>query len=169
MKDDLMLEMDMDLCEKAILKVRKGLFDVYDRPDFWGLCNIAADLLEDEIDSIFNENGIKIYEYEIIHGEMRHNPRIRSDYWELEHTWARVKVDGYTIYLDPTSAQFRDLFTDIPDYYISTKKPKWYYPDENNPAFMVKRDDWTECIRVIQYKLWGRMSDFINNVANHMH
>ena len=85
----------------------------------------------------------------------------------------------FFIYVDPTSSQFSYIHDDIPDYYISTDKPKWYYPDDENPAWKGITKKINSLIRItrkingnkvhygiiefIQYEIWGIISDLIRS------
>lgn len=80
-------------------------------------------------------------------------------------------------YVDCTSQQFQDLYKDIPDYYISRKSPKWYYPDSRNPSWRgvlsrvnrkfevpIKQGDCVIKVGVVsfvQLDVMGVISDFI--------
>lgn len=75
------------------------------------------------------------YRCDIVHGELRHTSQVASKYWMMEHTWLHIHLIHWDFYVDPTSSQFKDLFDDIPDYYVSTKPPKWYLMDWKNPRF----------------------------------
>lgn len=72
---------------------------------------------------------------DFIHGEQRHSPKIDEECWGIEHTWISVRYKNITVYCDPTSSQFKWLWKDIPDYYVSTTKPRWFYPDSENPEW----------------------------------
>jgi len=85
------------------------------------------------------------------------------------------------MYVDPTSGQFTRMYGYIPDFYISTREPKWCYPDEKNPVWsnsitstLNKKikipSSMTEengkvikfkegIVEYFQYVLWGKISD----------
>ena len=76
----------------------------------------------------------------LVHGEQAHTPEIDESEWYMEHTWVEISLydDPTIIYVDCTSGQFKYLYNDIPDYYISTEKPRWYLADRDNPEFARK-------------------------------
>lgn len=151
-----------------------------------GLCDTACDRFVSEATRLASEYGIRL-EAVKVHGEQKHSPRIHSSQWMREHTWLIVTYvdmydNSYKLYVDPTSEQFQDLYDDIPDYYISDKPLRWYYPDKRNPAFHgwtnklnkrlyirkhVREDPSWETIihygiiEFWQYEIWGRISNFI--------
>lgn len=137
--------------------IRKELLNDNDRPkydDYVGLCDAVWEKLEKKINEHNNSYIMKeMFKGQLIpfqlHGEMRHTSKINPDNWGYQHTWYAViwKQNNYNeysippsykeiIYIDPTSQQFQWLFTDIPNYYISTIPPKWYYWDSLNPTFI---------------------------------
>lgn len=104
-----------------------------DNPLRVGMCdNASVKFME-----LFNERS----EYNSIratttHGELVHTPRIKSEYWSLQHTWNVINIAGVgSIYVDVTGIQFRDIFEDIPSIYVSTEPPKWYLPDSKNVCY----------------------------------
>lgn len=169
-----------NLREKYYVYDEKSLYKNYA-----GLCNIASELFCKSMTEYFDNHKklLKIsYSVGSIHGEQKHSPKILSKYWGIQHTWCYVKLDNNIIYVDITSEQFKSLYPDIPDYYISTMKPKWFYPDRNNPAFRGifgfinkhvlinhKILDLHEnprkvrdgIIEFFQYTVWGHISDKI--------
>ena len=121
-----------------------------------------------------------------LHGEQKHLSDIKSNDWSMEHDWAIVKSKmdrNIKIYVDPTSQQFQSLYSDIPDYYISSKPPKWFFPDEHNfrwifapiitgifnkNLFGTKVANTVEryfhkCCNFLVYDIHGRLSDIIYN------
>ena len=116
----------------------------------------------------------------IIHGELRHTPRIKSEYWVTQHKWLVMEYYGYYIYIDPISSQFNKLFNDIPDFYVSIEQPKWYYSYIQNIAYTKLGIKLNRSVRVhcnkdgihyrvglvewFQYFLWGRISDILHNI-----
>lgn len=141
---------------------------------FKGLCDISCEEVIDTIkEKMFTKYSINDLNIHTIHGEQRHLPRILSKFWGYEHTWIVFKLSSYKIYIDPTSGQFKELYDDIPDYYISTIPPKWYIPDRKNPIFgnklfrsindiiTIKRN--IGIIEYIYYDIWGIISDKIYN------
>jgi len=133
-------------CNRACL-----MFDIYFCDYLRYLVGIAL------IDSLFKEDGSVTYHtvnmpninylsncdvlkelditIDFIHGEQKHSKKIKEEDWYIEHTWLAIHWKHTTIYCDPTSGQFQNLYPDIPDYYISTRKPKWFYPDSENPEW----------------------------------
>ena len=186
-----------DIIKPSVMKARANAamnFNVTD-PDSWfmkykGLCDYTIDMLYCELKAYCDKHNI-IMTFTKIHGEQRHSPKTPRKEWTKEHTWALVEFSGpsysepnhtWSYYIDPTSSQFQDLYDDIPDYYISTDKPKWYYPDRDNMALngwtkklnekiylkVRAREDlcWVATyhygiVEFWQYEVWGRISDFI--------
>lgn len=200
MKDNILELRKEQIIRKIIIPqvvaVREDLdekYSVYTSPEhknYEGLCFEAYLKLKDKIEKL---NGTLTIEMKVddIHGEQRHAPSLKSKYWPIQHTWSIIEIhdqkDGseFTVYADPTCEQFQDIWQDIPKYYVSEKKPKWFYPDRKNPVwhnyFGVTR--WINkhifipntityadgskkkirdgIIEFIQYEIWGRISDFI--------
>lgn len=176
--------------EPVVLSIREELAKKYDI-DCGQYCNYRG-LCDKSIIMLINKmNGIDIADIsrlcvDSIHGEQSHHPRLESKNWCMQHTWAVVKIFGLEFYVDPTSQQFKDFYTDIPDYYISAEKPKWYYPDDDNPAWRglsnkindvieIRHKVWNKSdnkyyvihdgiISFIQYEIWGKISDILRKV-----
>lgn len=176
--------------EPAVVSIREELAEKYDVNsgtfhNYKGLCDKSIIMLIDKMNGIDVADISKLY-VDPIHGEQSHHPRLESKKWHLQHTWAIVKIFGIEIYVDPTSQQFKDLYNDIPDYYISGTKPKWYYPDDDNPAWrgiLNKVNDIIEIkhkmknksdnkhyvvhdgiIEFIQYEIYGKISDLLRKI-----
>lgn len=149
-------------------------------PNYAGLCYQATHMFLNRLEEICTENRIAL-EYRSIHGELKHNPRTESKHWHCQHQWCEVKLLGQRLYVDCTSSQFQDLYSDIPEYYISDKKPKWFYDDRRNPAYSkfgkrlvirrrIERADWGDTtvedtlFEFIQYDIWGPISDFMRKI-----
>lgn len=176
--------------ERLILQVRGELSILYDVDEgqeysnFTGLCEISCEMFEELISDLNIRLGtnLKVKRH---HGEQRHTPNIESKYWPIEHTWASVTCGNAVLYIDITSSQFKNIYDDIPDYYISTSKPKWYYPDSDNWRFkgkIIKRLMNYRCIKhtiqvngeplvvrdsvaeILQFEVWGRISDIIHRI-----
>lgn len=154
---------------------------------FAGLCDVASTEVILRLKDHLINNGFTTPEDFIIksvHGEQRHSMIIESKYWPLQHTWVYLNIFNTAIYIDPTSSQFDNFYNDIPSYYISTVKPKWYYPDQENPSWrgisckinnvkfiprkisidgepFIAHDG---IIDFIQYEIWGRISDIIRRI-----
>ena len=127
------------LLYKMVLSIRRDLavsYNVVRGPykNYEGLCYTSIEMLERKIKRFNNENNTNI-ELIKIHGEQAHSKNLISNYWHVQHTWAVVKLNNTKIYVDPTSSQFKDFYPYIPDFYISDKKPKWYYADRDNPRW----------------------------------
>lgn len=145
--------------------------------DFNGFCDEASDSLIFKIKRYMDDTfGIQINAYRI-HGEQKHTPKIPSIKWSLQHTWVAIVLSNNVIYVDATCQQFQDLYDDIPNYYISGKPPKWFYPDSKNWVYGVKFTRWINkkikikhslmhegIIEFIQYSVWGTISDLIRKV-----
>lgn len=173
---------------KMVIEIRKELAKSHDvvsgdKKNYTGLCDIAVNMLHDKLKVYAETNYVEI-ESRSIHGEQRHTWKLHSCLWPLQHTWAVVKMMDVTMYVDPTSGQFSRLYFYIPDFYISTRKPKWYYPDNKNPAYCNKITRYlndhikipvhiTQCngsvikgkegiIEFIQYQIWGKFCDLMH-------
>jgi hypothetical protein len=165
----------INIMKPIVLSVRKELAMDYNinsnyYKDYTGLCDKAFTLFEEKIKEYNKANRTSI-EVLHFHGEQRHSPRIDPKCWPYQHTWMGVMYDGIVLYIDPTSSQFKDLYNDIPDYYISPVKPRWFYSDRENPLWngftrvlnnkiRIKRkgeeDDITDgIIEFCQYEIWG--------------
>lgn len=169
-------------------KVRELLAAKYDvsekgkYPNYQGLCHEASMLVCSEINGLgTNPDGIR-FMASTIHGEQKHTPKIMSTDWPIQHTWCEVydrRLRGY-IYVDATCGQFKDIYDDIPDYYIAVYPPKWFYPDRKNPAWRgftkklnrsiqipfkpFPNNDYVGhegIIEALQYRVWGNISDLI--------
>lgn len=147
-----------------------------------GLCYKASNIVKYHLKYGYGS----LVSVKIVHGEQRHRPIINSKYWIYEHTWLEVTFNGKKYYVDPTSSQFQCLYGDIPDFYISKKRPIWYLPDKRNICFhpkafrflnekffiKVKRKDKNgnkECIHFgiiefLVYYVWGGISDKIRSI-----
>lgn len=149
-----------------------------------GYCDTACMDLVSRIHRIFPNAGVHVTTQ---HGELKHSPKIRSCFWPLQHTWIKVNIDDYVIYVDPTSGQFEDMLPDIPSIYISTTPPPWYLNDRDNPIFrhgwihsinekvrvMVKaQDDEDEfysykagIVEILMYDVWGTFCEFYRKIT----
>ena len=176
---------------RMVYRVRDELsrqYTVYkgEHQDYAGLCDIAVELLIEKINKYCIDNQIDVA-CEAIHGQHKHSTAINSCLWSLEHTWAKIKIKGVTIYADPTSGQFRRMYNYIPEFYVSTRKPKWYYPNSKNPVYgnkitafinkhikiPMKYPEFNGHISILkpikvgiieffQFQVWGRIADSRN-------
>lgn len=151
---------------------------------FTGLCDIASAMVILRIKDYLINNGFTTpgdFIVDSIHGEQRHSTAIESRFWILQHTWACLKIHNDLIYIDATCSQFNNIYDDMPDYYVSTIPPKWFYPDRDNPAWrgiLSKINDikfiprkivvdslsttyYDGIVEFIQYNVWGKISDMI--------
>lgn len=173
------------LLEEIVLEIREELAQEYDiindEKDYGGLCDTAYTKFEKKI-KLFNFCHRTNFEVLRFHGEQSHHPRIDSKRWPIQHTWMGIREPGFHIYyVDPTSQQFKRFYNDIPDYYISTKPPKWYYSDRKNPTWNGYTKYLNNKIKIphkingrvvregiiefCQYEIWGRVSDFIRRMV----
>lgn len=182
-----------EVLERKVKYVRRYLEKKYyadagrEDDNFAGLCIEATKLFMNKIKSSCEHSEIPIKVKEI-HGEQKHCPRLQSKYWCFQHDWCCVEIAGVRYYIDCTCGQFKRLYDDIPDYYISTKKPKWFLPDRENMAFNgvtkeinkriiihrkitdsegKKRVVSDGLIEFLQYEIWGRISDFIRKILRY--
>ena len=159
-----------DFCKHTVIGVN----------DIIGRYGYITDLLAQELKS-YMENKHGVYAtIKTVHGELRHTPKINSIYWTTLHKWIYMEYGNCHIYIDPTSKQFRSLYPDIPDYYVSTNPPKWYYGNYQNIGYgnlgsklnrkyrikTVMREQTTKLglVEFFQYKVWGSISDIIHKM-----
>lgn len=152
--------------------IRKLLAERYDVTDkyspnfnYRGLCNEACDMFTEKI-NIFNKRNKTDFKVIIFHGEQRHIANIDPDSWMEEHTWAGITNGHETIYIDITSQQFQWLYKDIPDYYVSTKPPKWFLPDNKNLYiyWYGRSKIISNIIGIIQYIIWASICRTIRKI-----
>ena len=175
-----------------VVEIRNELaieYDILNRDefeDYRSLCDTSIKMLNNKLIEYMDAYEIAI-KCTAIHGEQKHNSRIDSSYWFYQHTWALVTINEISIYVDPTSSQFRYLYPDIPDFYISTIAPPWYYPDSKNPVFNNKITRWIDdhikipllyykrfdgkhpklgIIEFFQYEIWGGLCDMKRKFLN---
>lgn len=183
------IELDILDIVKSIRKELSKQYDITVPPylNYCGLCDIASVKCKEEIILKLKDKWNLEADVECLHGEQKHSTLSKSTYWSREHTWVRVHVASFEIYVDPTSGQFKDSYKDIPDYYISSVKPKWYYPDRENWRFNNKVGLWLtnhRCIKrkikiggeeymvhdsiseFLQFEVWGRISDIIRKLKS---
>lgn len=181
-----------DIIPMIVESVRDKLSRQYDVTSggyekFAGLCDVAsAEVILRLKDYLTNSGFTTPEDFTVtsIHGEQRHSTIIESKFWFLQHTWVCLNIFNTVIYIDPTSSQFDNIYHDIPSYYISMVKPKWFYPDKENPMWrgigckinrikfiprkiivnnkIYKTHDGI--IEFAQYEIWGRISDTIRRV-----
>lgn len=177
-----MIKFNMWLVRKKLEKHTVGSNP--DNPGYAGLCYQATSMFLEEMKESCEKRGIPL-KFKSIHGEQRHNPNLHSTKWHFQHQWCWVDLLGKRYYVDCTCGQFKDLYDDIPDYYISIKKPKWFLDDRKNIAFngftkwlnqkiiirrrvvltdMGKTEVHDGIIEFIQYEIWGPISDFIRKI-----
>lgn len=105
-----------------VLRRQHSDFNPYNDSTYDGLCNEACDIFLQVMKKVYNKDG------KLIHGELRHNSKVNSENWNIEHTW--IKYNGY--YIDFTCGQFRNLIKTIPSQYVSRVSPKWFIRDKYN-------------------------------------
>ena len=145
-----------------------------------GRYDYVIKLLAKELEFHMKEyKGITVHVYNE-HGELRHTPAINSKYWVIQVKWLCMEYYGYRIYIDPVSSQFRHLLPDIPDWYVSLKKPKWYLSNGRNIGYSKIGIRINKKLRVfttihgqkcrvgliewLQYKVWATVSDVLNTI-----
>ena len=157
--------------ERLVLGIRKYLSERYNviHPDsqhynYTGLCDMATGMLASYLIPLGDNFGFTVTS---IHGEQRHTPRIRSTNWQYEHTWLKLtsQYSGKSCYVDCTSQQFQRLYDDIPDYYISTKPPKWYKPDTHHLKVNLYKYSkrLSDTVSWLEYHTWAPISNLIWN------
>ncbi len=170
---------------KMIREIRSDLAKEYDvfpggkNENYMGLCDIAVTRLIKQLEKYKEKRNISLV-FKAEHGELSHSPICDSSHWPTQHTWCLVKRFDALIYVDPTSSQFKDIFPDIPEYYLSLEPPKWYLSDRFNRAYSgwtatlnkwkltykIRKDGKRMVVRegiveFFQYSIWGGISDFI--------
>ena len=181
----------------TVLSVRKDLalqFDVSKGKyiKYRGLCDTATIMVNERLQNYIDTMMIDCdFEVHSIHGEQRHCPKIPTSNWEYEHTWGYIQMGPKRVYYDATSSQFRFIWRDIPDYYVSTKPPKWYLPDGDSLIYDRRADGsghiskkMNEQIKfpvktkyqgevyhreigiteILVYFVWGTISDMIHHI-----
>lgn len=145
-----------------IIKIRKYYSDKYNIEEgcFKNYRGLSYDMSIDLIKSLQNyfekNDELKYqlsYEADILQGHQKRCPRIESHDWMLKHTWVYVKIMNKPIYIDLSSQEFKNIYLDIPDYYISFKKPKWYSESSDN-----------KMINYLMNVLWNPISDSIHRI-----
>lgn len=91
--------------------------------------------LDESASNIFKEVIKKLYkeETEIIHGYIAPHWRVKSSEWSKEHTWCKYK----DYYVDITISQFLPIIKNVPSFYISKKKPKWFTTKQKNQSKLI--------------------------------
>lgn len=158
---------------RSILSKRYNVRINGDHPFYRGLCDEACDILADlmiqsvEDKSLYLENASLTIES--IDGEQKHTPVIDTSNWNVKHSWLKLSIDGLPpVYADPTCSQFFNLYQDIRPYHVSTRPPKWFYPDTRNPYYMLPNfgigGTLRKTVKFLQYGVWGRVSECIHVV-----
>ena len=144
--------------EKIIKEIRRNLSKLENTTT--GKCDLACELLIKEL----KKKSPESCEIETQHGEVAHKFGIDSKHWGLQHTWLKITTKEKTLFVDPTCDQFRHLFKEIPDFYISEKKPKWFLNDEENLRF--KYYKMHDFFNWLQFKVKGKTYDLISKKIN---
>ena len=152
------LEIRGKLCQKYIIEDGANV-------DYRGLCDLAHEMLVDTI-NLYNLRHGTEYIVNQYHGELKHTLGSNPKDWQYQHTWSSItEKDGSSeVFVDCTCQQFQWKYGDgIPDYYISTEPPHWFYPDNKNPYFKWgKRNKIIgKIIYVGQYYFWWHLSEFV--------
>lgn len=156
-----------------VIDVRKELSLQYDIESdhykgYLGLCNEAYVLFKHKVETFNTQNSTK-YKILYYHGEQKHSPKIDRINWKYQHTWMGIfdPTTNKILYVDPTSQQFRFLYNDIPDFYISFIPPKWYIDDKKNLFFFIYRiNKWVaiNIIEKIDYYIWGGLCNNLQKI-----
>lgn len=155
---------------KEAVEIRKELKNLYASEDinfdYSGLCNLASQMLAIK----FKKRRFKTENVttNIVHGEQAHTSLILSKYWDIQHTWLELDWSGEIFYIDITSQQFKWLYKDIPDYYISTIPPKWYLADKDNLYWIYfKENSLLTKLLSYNYKVIGPIKDLIYKIREY--
>lgn len=161
--DNLLLIDLVKIAIKIVFIVRETLSKSYDitkgeHEAYKGLCNESYSLFEQEISKLNNLN-LEVIQF---HGEQKHTVKIDPENWYYEHTWIGLKYKNSNkiLFIDPISQQFRWLYNNIPDFYISDRPPKWYLSDKDNIFFRVyKKNKWISknIVSNFDYYIWGNI------------
>lgn len=180
----------MEKVDELVRMIRRDLsksFDISDKSPYSNyreLCDAASTrfvyIFNNVYRKYFNDSRYKIGEAVVVHGEFRHSIKSDSMYWPTQHTWVEIRYPNsnkVAIYVDITCGQFKDVFEDIPEYYISTSEPIWYLADKNNLRFKNKLiryidrkfmlSPWkdNDCriglVEFMQFFIYGRISDTV--------
>ena len=95
--------------------------------NYTGICDESIEIFKKDFREKNKDNRDLEYTFKLIHGEQKHSISIDPNYWIYEHTWLRVNfvnLNNYALYVDPTCQQFKHIYADIPDYYVSHQSPK---------------------------------------------
>lgn len=194
---ELVVDTDISFVENALIypvvkhiqDILSRKYNIYDgaHENYAGLCNEASAMFVDSFQKTLKSlfPGLKIIaSIKTIHGELAHNSMTLSSNWGIEHTIVKIKMLGKTWYVDPTCYQFIYYYDEMPDYWISTECPPYFYPDEKNPVYrggIISKINtrfklqYYECgylrrcgiIEFFQYKIHGKISDIIHRLGNH--
>ena len=172
------------IIKPAVLNVQSTLSEKYqdEKYEYYeGLCDLSVDLLIEEFKNcklfdLSNPHALFYKDLHGIHGELRHDTRIPSTSWAMEHTMCTITINGITFYIDPTCLQFRDLYDYMPQFYIDTEVPDWFYPDRKNPIWtkwgqfidthiMIKKQGHNiGILSYMEYWIRGTISDYIRKI-----
>lgn len=97
-------------------------FNANNYKSYIGLSEDASLLFKKTMEKLYKTDNV-----EIIHGEIKHNWRVKSSEWDRKHVWC--KYSDY--YIDITISQFLPIIKDVPQIYVSKKKPKWFTESNN--------------------------------------
>lgn len=179
---NLMIKPVVELVRKELAEQYDVVSEFSDNIHYTGLCDIAVnrfiDHFRNKFGNIMDESQLEC-NLSSIHGEQQHTSKLLSKFWVYQHTWCTLDIGDHRFYIDPTSEQFKFIYGDkIPEYYIGTTAPQWYYPDRENPNFN-KPWKWLNVIRIpvyngkrwhkmyliefCQYIIYGKISDLIYN------
>lgn len=174
---------------KHVQDVLSRKYDICDGvyENYSGLCNEASamfvEAFQKTLKSLFPRLKI-ITLIKTIHGELAHNSMTLRSNWGIEHTIVKIEMLGKTWYVDPTCYQFIYYYDEMPNYWIDTECPPYFYPDEKNPIYrrgiirkinnrfkLQYHDDYgylRRCgvIEFFQYEIGGKISDVIHRLRN---
>lgn len=165
------------LCKEAVIRTRLNMQSMYyDNPNLTGLCDIAVDMFCNQATKLYEHYNLgyghgATTEFNVIYGEIRHNPRTLSEYWESEHVWVRVETEEFghgnkeIVYVDPTCGQFKGIIKGLDlNYYVGSRPPKWFIPDSKNPYYWCNEKIYKTVVGFLYYTAWGFISDIIHKV-----
>ena len=157
---------NLNIITLLVIHTREELSKQYDittgeYKGYAGLCDVAYGIFKNKIEDLNAQSELKL-ETIFFHGEQRHTAKTDPKNWCYQHTWMGVRKYGSKdiIYVDPTAQQFKRLYNDIPDYYVSPTPPPWYMSDRKNFFFFVYGINEWVAVKIIDkfdYYIWGGM------------
>lgn len=127
----------MDTMNTLVIVAMRAVDDSLSRLDdefpndktYAGMCNVACQYMKEYIATTYWANVDEPIKVQFVHGELIKSPMVKSEDWHYEHTWLKLSLRDKWLYVDPTAKQWKVVFPNIPDVYISVVPPRWFIPD----------------------------------------